>query len=81
MKTYVLVSQGFKIDEISDKEAAIEIADSENQRWINYVKRCVLNDEPYADNEFFVYEVTDGDIENSKLIRDAGGDVKEGPFL
>lgn len=77
MKTYVLVSQGFKIDEIPDKEAAIEIANAENQRWASYVEKCAEDYEPYADNEVLVYEVTDGDEENSKLIWRAYGEVKE----
>ena len=81
MKTYVLVSQVCRIYEISNKETAIEIANAENQRWADYVEKCVNNYEPYADNEILVYEVTDGNENNSKLIWDAGGAVKEDYFL
>lgn len=77
MQTYILVSQGIKIDEIPDRDIAIEVAIHENNDWLNYVETCVDDYEPYADNEIYVYEVIDNNIENAKLIWDAGGEVKE----
>ena len=56
MKEYVLVSQGIEIYRTTDKVEAESIMNVENEDWLKYVQRCVDNDEPYADNEIFMYE-------------------------
>lgn len=29
---------------------------SHNEEWRRYVEKCIVNDEPYVDNEIFMYE-------------------------
>lgn len=56
MKEYVLVSQGIEIYRTTDKEEAEMMMNDDNEDWLEYVQRCVDNNEPYADNEVFMYE-------------------------
>lgn len=53
---YVLVSQGIAIYETYDKMEAEEYMNSANKEWLEYVQECFDNNEPYADNEIFMYE-------------------------
>ena len=56
MKEYVLVSQGIEIYRTTDKEEAEMMMNDDNEDWLEYVQRCVDNNEPYTDNEVFMYE-------------------------
>lgn len=53
---YVLVSQGIEIYRTSNRDEAVEQRDVSNEEWYEYVQRCLDNNEPYADNEVFLYE-------------------------
>ena len=56
MKEYVLVSQDIEIYRTTDKEEAKMMMNDDNEDWLEYVQRCVDNNEPYADNEVEMYE-------------------------
>ena len=67
-KEYVLVSQGVEIFRTYIEDEAVEYAEEANEEWREYVARCIEDDEPYADNEIFVFvESGNGEVEELKL--------------
>ena len=56
MIKYILVSQGIKIYETFNKSEAERIMYSRNEEWRRYVEKCIVNGEPYVDNEIFMYK-------------------------
>ena len=67
-KEYVLVSQGVEIFRTYVEDDAVEYAEKSNEKWREYVERCVEIDEPYADGEVFVFvESANGETEELKL--------------
>lgn len=56
MIEYVLVSQGIEIYRTKDKDEAEKMTEESNEEWNKYCSHCIENNEPYADNEVFIYE-------------------------
>lgn len=53
---YVLVSQGIKIYETTNKEEAISLMKKANNDWIKYKQKCLDEGTRYADNEIEIFE-------------------------
>ena len=53
---YILVSQGIKIYETTNKEEADRIMKERNDDWNRSRERCIEDNELYADNEIFMFE-------------------------
>lgn len=53
---YDLVSQGILLETFDDKQKALEIAEKNNKKWLEYRQECMDNGEDYADNAVEVYE-------------------------
>lgn len=58
LKEYVLVSQGIEIYRTTNKEEAEYIMNTGNDEYYTYLKKCIENGEPYADNEIFMFDET-----------------------
>lgn len=56
MTKYILVSQGIKIYETYDKQAAERMTYEANNTWYDYKQECLDNYEPYANNEVEMFE-------------------------
>ena len=53
---YILVSQGIKIFETKSYLEAKEMMNIMNEDYYDYKQWCLDNNEPYADNEVFLYK-------------------------
>ena len=53
---YVLVSQWVEVLRTKNKDKALLLMDKQNKKWNKYVSYCMENNEPYVDNEVFMYE-------------------------
>lgn len=53
---YDLVSQGILLETFDNKQKALEIAEKNNKKWLEYRQECMDNGEDYADNAMEVYE-------------------------
>ena len=56
-QTYVLISQGIKIDEPYDKNQAEFLVQESNEKWYIYKQKCLDNNEAYVDNEVEIIEI------------------------